>query len=264
MPFNAPPLFEFLTGEDNLWAIWHKRADEVARERLQPYSDLLLENIVWPHVLANKADILARLKEKCATAQEAYELHVPIWSFSHVHDYPRRIPPVPSIGHGILLERGDEQAKKAQMIHENGWRQWVNVEDADEMGVLQQATIWHIIKKTNFCAALAARFGFNFWTSLSPKEVIEETDPSGVPFARYTYSLNLCFFPHGLTQRLKKQQDEFFRMRGEKAERVLLPGEKMTLWLGEGAERIFYGPPLPVRPVALLRHCHCGCGEDDE
>lgn len=262
-------IFDDFTTSTELFSAWAKRKATLDRERLQPYADLLLDNIVWPSILIRKDHLLSELKGKISTATHPSQLSVNVWTFSHVHDYPRGIPPVPSIGHGHLLSRGDERAKKAQQIHENGWRQWMEVLDEEEYPTLYQNIIWDIVRKTDFCEQLAIRFGENFRISVVGLVGGEETDPSGETYNRSQVALSLGYFPFGLPDNHTKTRKTFLKELRERERRVLKAGEKLVFWEGEGAANVVYGPPLLPAPRAETAplvstwpvegpSCHCG------
>ncbi len=221
--------FELTT---QLACLWEKRHQQLENERLQPYADLLLDTIVWPHCLLNKNDILNSLKATCSTADFKEQLSVPIWYFSHVFDYPHRaaVPGGPS--HEYALQRGDKAAQKVQFIHEMGLRQYLSVQDEDECPTLQPATIWSIVKKTDFCHQLAARFGRSFTVTLENRVPVEHELSPDETFCSNAMTLKLNFFPYGLTELQQKKRDDFEETFSDRRRRTLLPCEKLIFWVG--------------------------------
>ena len=262
-------IFETYAMNTELAELWNKRKAALETERLQPYADLLLDNIVWPSILSRKDAIFADLKAKCSEARAAHQLSVPIWSFSHVFDYPRHGYEVGGPPHEYALERGDKDALKRQQIYELGLRQWLSVEDPYQMDVLAPATAWQIIKKTDFCEQLAIRFGCLYTVSVKTGESEEHTDPSGEQYFSQRVSLYLNVFPNGLPLPLEAKLVAFNQKLALRERRVLKAGEKLIYWVGEGADMNVYGPPLPPPPphtqVRLFgtRPCHC-CHDDSE
>jgi hypothetical protein len=263
---SSTGIFDDITTSMELFSSWTKRKATLDRERLQPYADLLLDNIVWPSVLTKKDSILAELKEKISKADHPSKLSVNVWTFSHVHDYPRRAAPVGGPAHAYDLERGDEDALRVKQVHENGWRQWMEVLDQNEYPTLYQTIIWDIVRKTDFCEQLAIRFGEKFRVSVVGIRHQEETDPSGETYSRSQYALSLGYFPFGLPDYHAKSRQTFLDSLRERERRTLKPGEKLVFWGGERAENVVYGPPLPhwreaeqvsTWPVEGPA-CHCG------
>jgi hypothetical protein len=276
MASTTTGIFEGGEMSSELFSTWIKRKEQITRERLQPYADLLLDNIVWPSILAKKAEIFSSLKAKCGTANHASELSVPIWSFSHVHEYPRGAAPPGGPPHAYALERGDAVAQRVQKIHQNGWHQWLSVEDEDEYPVLERAFTWDIMRKTDFCEQLAIRFGTDFRVSVIPQAFKTEKDPSGETYHHREVNLSLGYFPFGLPEYHQKSRGEFLEAFAGRQRRTLRSGEKLTYWAGEDQETTVYGPPLPVPLLGRgwqipdwsvpeeRPSCHCGyhCGYD--
>jgi hypothetical protein len=254
-------IFEGGEMSSELFSSWIRRKEEVTRERLQPYADLLLDNVVWPSILAKKDELFSSLKAKCGTANHVSELSVPIWSFSHVHEYPRGAALPSGPPHAYALERGDAVAQRVEQIHQNGWHQWISVEDEDEYPILVRAFTWDIVRKTDFCEQLAIRFGSDFRVSVIPLAFTMETDPSGQSFYRREVTLSLGYFPFGLPDYHQKSRAKFQEAFELRARRSLRAGEKLTYWLGEEKENIVYGPPVALSAAS---GCYCGyhCGYD--
>jgi hypothetical protein len=218
---------------NQLFLLWEKRHQQLENERLQPYADLLLDTIVWPHCLLSKNDIVESLKTTCRTADFKEQLSVPIWYFSHVFDYPRNAYYPGSISHDYALRRGDKAAQKVQFIHEMGLRQYLSVQDEDECPTLQPATIWSIVKKTDFCDQLAARFGRSFTVTLSSQVPVDHELSPDETFCSNAMMLKLNFFPHGLTELQQKKRGDFEEAFADRGRRTLRPGEKLIFWEGE-------------------------------
>jgi hypothetical protein len=263
-------VFDTVDVSSDLFSTWMRRRTEVEVERHQPYADLFLDEVLWPELLMKKDSILAALKEKCATATRPEELKVPIWSFSHVRDYPKK--PWEDVGsphHHFALQHGDKSALRVQQIHDNGWHPTLvlQFDDEDETTILSRMTLYNVIKKTDFCHQLALRFGGNFVVSLVTDGVDgEETDPSGDSFIRHKMSLELNYFPRDLPEYHQKKRQSFIEKFSLRVRRTLSHGEKLVYWKGE--EVICHGPPPPSGPVKLLGHgcggCYCYGHSDEE
>jgi len=256
-------IFENPTLSMELYSTWNKRRQELERKRLQPYSEILLDNIVWPEVLEKKDEILAALKEKCATAEHRNSLFVSIWTFNHVLDYPRGAAPVGTIGHGIQMQEGNQNAYRAKQIRDGGWSETICVDEDTEDGyyLLYTEPIYNIINKTDFCAALSQKFGSSFWVTLSVKERIAV---DGEGFTRFVFSLNLHYFPNGLHPVYKKKRDDFLAAADARTRRLLCEGEKLVHW--KGYEKVIR-PPAPLFPASRFSQapCHCDhCGYDSD
>jgi hypothetical protein len=203
--------------------------------------------------LAKKDRIFTDLKAICSSAKHAMELQVPVWSFSHVYDYPSR---------GTNPERSHE-------IDESGWREQVAFHGAASMRPLISAPIWTIMKKTNFCDQLAVRFGPNFTISTSPRDAVEMTDSTGETYYRHTVYLMLNYFPNGLPAYHQETRKKF-EERVLHARRTLLSGQKIVVWRSAelGYETVYgplslVGPPAPL-PTYSYPVCYCGCAHDDD
>lgn len=246
-------IFDTFEMNNQLTTTWQKRKAEVEAERLQPYADLLLDNIVWPSILAQKDAIFASLKEKCETSTEKMQLCVPVWTFSHVYT-----DPYVKVGLALSTER-------ERYIYEMGLRQFLRVEDHEEFTTLRQRNILDIVKKTKFCQQLAKRFGRSYIITVSPSTLQEHIDSSGASFYSQTMALKLNFFPYGLPEALAEKRREY-ESAGPPLTRLLQAGEKLIYWCGEGDERTVLGPPLQPAPVRLLgsNPCYCGCAHDDD
>lgn len=249
---NTIGIFDNFEQSNDLFNTWmqHKQMEE--HKRLQPLADLLLNTIVWPSILAKKADIFASLQAKCRAAKHASELQVPVWSFSHVADYPRP---------GKNTDRAFE-------IDENGWRQQVAIYSANTMGPISWAPVWNVVKKTDFYHQLAERFGRDFTISTMTTDGVEETDSTGAVYYRHTVYLMLNYFPYGLPEYHKEVRQKF-EEAASPLRRSLMPGEKFALWrsTAEG-HHVIYGPPrdpwtFGPKPK-VVASCYCGSAHDDD
>lgn len=242
-------IFDMFQQSNELYNTWEQHKQEEERKRLQPLADLLLDNIVWPSILDNKAEIFEALQTKCRAATHATELQVPVWSFSHVADYPRL---------GTNLDRARE-------IKENGWRQMVSVHAEDSMGPPSGATVWKVIKKTDFCSELAKRFGRDYTINTLTSDYVEETDSTGAVYYHYTVHLMLNYFPYGLTDYHREAKERFEEI-GWRLRRSLMPGEKFTLWCSEAEGQLtVYGPPsTPWIKVVSSPICYCGYAHESD
>ena len=158
--------------------------------------------------MEKKAQIFSDLKTVCRTATHAVNLRVPVFTFNHVHDYPRN---------GKNPERTDE-------INENVWHQQVAFHGGGSVMPLIWAPIWTLVKKTSFCEQLAERFGADFTISTLTASALEETDPMGETYYRQRVELMLNYFPNGLPS-YQQEQRKKFNERILHARQVLLPGQ---------------------------------------
>jgi hypothetical protein len=251
----------------NNLSTWIKRKAQVEADRLQPYADILLDELVWPTMMEKKDSIAAQLKEKCETATEAWQIEVPIWTFNHCFDYPKRAAQPGTVAHGILLERGDENAKKTQQIYERGWHQWMEVRERDEddadYPALPYQTIWQVVKKTHFLDELALRFGRDYRVTASTSPIYADGGDGELLYSVVTLKLN--YFPFGLPDYHLKSQTAVREKLAVKERRILLLNEKLNFWRGEPVPLLgpAFWPPYfydrSARPA-----CHCCCDESEE
>ena len=243
-------IFNALDINGDLFATWMKRKDELEAERYQPYADLLLDSVVWPELSAKSDEILASLKEKCATATGPSDLNVPIWSFSYVPDFPKN---------GGVYD-GYAGVARLEEIQRNNWHHTMTVkEQEDDDEVLQQISLLNVVKKTDFCNQLAVRFGTNFWVT-TRSAVTWETDPSGASWMRHTHSLMLNYFPWGLPEHYQKRHTAFVAKFATRDRRVLSQTEYLIFSGYEGNAVTYGAVDLRWRPVC----CPCCNPEDDE
>jgi hypothetical protein len=246
-------IFDCFEQSTDLLNTWMQHKQEEEQKRLQPLADLLLDTIVWPSILAKKADIFASLHAKCRTAKQASELQVPVWSFFHVADYPRP----------------GKNVSRAFEIDENGWRQQVAIYGADSLGAISWAPVWNVVNATDFYHQLAERFGGNFTISTTTTDGVEETDSTGAVYYRHTVHLMLNYFPYGLPYYHKERRQKF-EEAASPLRRSLMPGEKFALWRSTAEGHHFvYGPPrdpwvLKPKSSKVGASCYCGSAHDDD
>lgn len=245
-------IFDNFEQSNELFNTWLQHKQEEEQKRLQPLADLLLDKIVWPSVMAKKADIFASLQAKCREAKYATELQVPVWSFFHVADYPRP---------GKNTDRAFE-------IDENGWRQQVAIYSANTMGAIAWAPVWNVVKKTDFYHQLAVRFGRDFTINTMTTDGVEETDSTGSTYYRHTVHLMLNYFPYGLPEYHKEARQKFEATSPLRCS--LMPGEKFALWRSTAEGHHFvYGPPrdpwvYKTKASKVGASCYCGSAHDDD
>lgn len=247
-------IFDLNDRSDQLAITWARHYAEVEAERLQPYADLFLDLVVWPDILRQKDEIFASLKEKCSTAKKPHELKVPIFSFNHVYEYPKRFGmPASGPAYAYAVSEGDKDALRVRQIHDNGWRPWMVLQQIDEEGDLEDylsgvaliswSSLMAVVKKTDFCQQLAARFGRNYWVNVESEGFNWETDLSGESFSRHTISLQLNYFPYGLPDHYQEKKEKFMDKMAARERRVLGRGEKFIYWNGQ--KNIFHNPLSP-------------------
>ena len=239
-----------------LSSTWSARKDQLEKERFQPYADLLLDNIVWPQILQKKDAILAELKQKCSTSFHPSELCVPIWSFNDTNDFTHTSNSFDRAGQRKMLER-------AEQIHENGWRQTLEMLNV-ESSVLLRQPIARIIKKTDFLEQLATLFGGSFRVVSRPSDFIQETDPSGEEYYRFTVTLYLQYFPNGLLKHFKKIRAKHLEEFAGRDRQTLGGWDKLIFSAKEGEETVVYGPPVSVAPIRNFGYSCACCSHDDD
>jgi hypothetical protein len=247
---NTIGIFDNFEQSNDLFNTWMQHKQEEEHKRLQPLADLLVDKIVWPSILAKKADIFASLQAKCREVKQASELQVPVWSFSHVADYPRP---------GKNTDRAFE-------IDENGWRQQVAIYSANTMGAISWAPVWNVVKKTDFYHQLAERFGRDFTISTMTTDGVEETDSTGAVYYHHTVHLMLNYFPYGLPEYHKEERQKF-EEAASPLRRSLMPGERFALWrsAAEGHHFVYGPPPWTFGPKPKVgASCYCGSAHDDD
>lgn len=290
-------IFETNEFDGILFEAWNNRKKQIDRERLQPYADLLLLQVILPHIQGCKNLLFQELKEKCEKALHPSELFTTIWSFNHVHDYPKNALGPWGPPHAFALERGDEQAQKVEQIHVNGWRQYVSVEDEDGGWMLPPRTVYDIVKKTDLLQQLALFFGRNFRVSMSPPEVFTVKAPNGEEYSRSKISLHLHAYPYGLPKHFREHQKQHLEAFGKRGYRHLTMEDVFIFWRGAPVEQSPVAsspPPLPPSPSPPplvrvegrwpsslpegmcfappsyadnsfhYRGCYCGCDDSDD
>lgn len=231
--------------------------------------------------MATRDAILEGLKEKCRTASHPSELWVPIWSFNHVHDYPRNAHWPEGPPHAYALERGEADAQKVEQIHQNGWREFIGIDDEDSGYLLFPKPIFQVLKKSDFLQQLALRFGSDYRVSMSPPEVFTVTSPSGEDYYRSKITLQLHVYPNGLSEHFRKLQREHILTSRGRVRRTVGSTEAVKVWKKPEPEPVVVRPEPRRWPSALPegmtwappsradnsfhhRGCYCGCDDSDD
>ena len=198
-PFFVPTATNGVLGTDDFSLLWQGRKAELDAERLQPYSDILYEDIRH-ELMGMKAELSAALKAKIKTATHPRDIAVEFKSFFSAYEptWPR--------GHyegsdswNAMVEFGREEYVRAQTILDAELDARIGVarnedwdygdcgccnaryssydtddesvstatpEPARKSWVLPPERTYNIVKKTDLLQRVGAIFGPNFYVSL--------------------------------------------------------------------------------------------------
>ena len=228
-PFFVPTATNGVLGTDDFSLLWQGRKAKLDAERLQPYSDILYEDIRH-ELMGMKAELSAALKAKIMTATHPREIAVEFKSFFSAYEptWPRNAYEG-SDSWNAMVEFGREEYVRAQTILDAELDARIGVarnedwdygdcgccnarfygchsddesistatpEPARKSWMLPPERTYNIVKKTDLLERLGALFGPNFFVSL--KSESEERIIEGRVYLIYRNT----FFLHYLTQQL--------------------------------------------------------------
>jgi hypothetical protein len=198
-PFFAPTATNGVLSTHDFSSLWQGRKAELDAERLQPYSDILYEDIRH-ELMGMKAELSSALKAKIKTATHQRELKVEFKSFFSAYEptWPRNAYEG-SDSWNAMVEFGREEYVRAQTIldaeldarigvaRNEDWdygdcgccNARFNSYDTDDESVstatpeptrkswiLPPERTYNIVKKTDLLQRIGALFGPNFYVSL--------------------------------------------------------------------------------------------------
>ena len=216
-PFFASTVTNGVHSSDEFAMFWQERKAKLDAERLQPYSDILYDDIRGG-LMVMKRELSSALRQKISESSHPRELKVEFKTFFSAYEpaWPR--------GHyeesdswKAMVEFGREEYVRAQTILDNELdarigvlrhEEWDDERDGchscygdeDDSGrkswLLPPERTYNIVKKTDLLERLGALFGPNFFVSL--KSESEERIIGGRVYLVYRNT----FFLHYLTQQL--------------------------------------------------------------
>lgn len=211
-PFFAPTATNGVLSTDDFSSLWQGRKAELDAERLQPYSDILYEDIRH-ELMGMKAELSAALKAKIKTATHPRDIAVEFKSFFSAYE-----PSWPRIAYEgsdtwkAMVDFGREEYVRAQTIIDAELDARIGVarnEDwddsdcmtcyGDEEGagrkswILPPERTYNIVKKTDLLQRVGALFGPNFYVTL--KSEPEERIIAGRVYLIYRNTFLLHFMP---------------------------------------------------------------------
>lgn len=179
--------------------LWAKRAVELTAKRLQPYNDLLFKHMMS---VIDFPGAISALMEKIKVAKDKRDLSVPIWEFNHCRlpdGYRQQVEYMPHIE---LVCAGNEDAKRAEVIHANGWRGLVGTTRVNEWYGdtefhynLQE--IEYVFRKTDLKQRLALEFGGRYFSITIGRKWDTKT-VDGEEYHIQKCQVLLEYFPYGL------------------------------------------------------------------
>jgi hypothetical protein len=150
---------------DEMKSTWAARVKVLARERYEPYGDLLYAHLL--EVVVPKKEVLFNaLLTTMSTATSAKELEVPVWRYTAAYS---KVPGEP--------------------VHETR----IGTSSMDVVA-LPALPIYKILQHTDVLAHLASSFGADFHIYDRHVEILSETDER----CQTTRELVLAFYPRGL------------------------------------------------------------------
>jgi hypothetical protein len=236
-PFFAPTATNGVLGVDEFSLLWQGRKAELDAERLQPYSDILYEDIRH-ELMGMKAELSAALKAKIMTATHPRDIAVEFKSFFSAYEpsWPR-YDYEGSATWNAMVEFGREEYVRAQTIIDSeldarigvmrdeseedcGCHRWPFYgcrSDSDHEAditpivhapatvrnswILPPERTYNIVKKTDLLQRVGALFGPNFYVSL--KSESEERTISGRVYPIYRNTFVLHYMPQPPPHRKK-------------------------------------------------------------
>ena len=190
---------------------WRGRKAELDAARLQPYCDVLFEEM-RKELMRMKREILSALKARAATATHPRELKVPLRSFFSTHEpsWPRTFSEG-SYNWNASVQHGREEYVRAQTILAHGWderiavvrhEEWDDALDGCEScygddpdagrksWVLRPERTYNIVKKTDLLQRLGALFGPHYHVTLDTEWEGREVDGRYYSVFRNTFHLH--------------------------------------------------------------------------
>lgn len=234
-PFFVSTATNDILSTDDFSLLWEGRKAELDAKRLQPYSDILFEEI-HHELMGMKAELSAALKAKILSSSHPSELSIPFRSFFSAYEpsWPRDHYEG-SDSWNAMVEFGREEYVRAQTILENCWDARIGIwRDEDAPGFGENCGCWHhrpyesddetiiwageetsehkswllppvrtynIVKKTDLLQRLGTIFGPNFYVTL--KSEPEERVVGGRVYAIYRNTFLLHYMPHPPLHRKK-------------------------------------------------------------
>ena len=232
------------------------------RETLIPYADLL-KNYILSSVSTSKEEVLDKLR-----TAPYYDMSVKLFSYNFVtYDEPllEKKRRQSSMTVEELRAEANADRNKKNLIREKEWESKISTYDLDSsLEIVSPMKINLIFQMTDIGLRLAAYFGPCFFPTYESK-ILERGDG----FAVVQKTLNLRYYPHGLTKNqmqalLEAYKTEFIRENSG----LLYKLANKEILKCNGI--LHFNPPLPPPPriVRLLgpTPCHCGyhCDTDEE
>ncbi len=201
---------------DDLDMLWQGRRAELDAKRLQPYSDILYENM-RDELMGMKRELSSGLQQKIREATHPRDIKVEFKSFFSAYEpsWPRKVFEE-SDSWNAMVEFGREEFVRAQTILDNELDARIGVlryEDwTEEWGgedpitwrkswLLPPERTYNIVKKTDLLERLGALFGPNFFVSL--KSEPEERTIGGRVYLIYRNTFVLHYLTKQLAGRRK-------------------------------------------------------------
>ena len=231
-PFFAPTATNGVLGTDDFSLLWEGRKAQLDAERLQPYSDILYEDIRH-ELMGMKAELSAMLKAKIKTATHPRDIAVEFKSFFSAYEqtWPRHAYEG-SDSWNAMVEFGREEYVRAQTILDNCWDARIGVwrnenwdygdcgccnarfnsydtddettatpEPARKSWILPPERTYNIVKKTDLLQRVGALFGPNFYVTLKSESEVRVVAGRVYPIYRNTFLLH--YMPHPPLHRKK-------------------------------------------------------------
>jgi hypothetical protein len=207
---------------DEIAYLWQARKLQLDAVRLQPYADILYEDIRF-ELMGMKAELSAALKAKIATATHPAELKVPFKSFFSTYEpsWPRAFVEgsfnwKASVAHGreeyvraqTILDR--EMDCRIGVVRHEAWDDaldgcescYGDDEDAGRKSwLLRPERTYNIVKKTDLLQRVGALFGPHFYVTLDSEYEGREVD--GRTYMVYRNTFHLHYMPTPQLHRTK-------------------------------------------------------------